>query len=797
MKRIVQAFTCVLLLTGGVSIGFAADKDAGFFGGLGDAFSEMGRNFADVVQGRSSGDVEPVGKNATAGRAMAQGSQTVYEIQYRLGALGYDPGAADGLMGSRTRAAISAFQHASGLPADGQPSARVLGALRSASSNLTLPERTAAAARPAGSDTSSISSTIGGVVGSLANVLSSSKANGPMARAGVPVHGRPNDNMAMALGALASGAPDPAARHPAQNQAAAISGLVRGGGVPASLANGVATIQSGSPDRPAATPKGQTYLDAMVAEQEAQAYRLAHNVDPKTREMARRSGIDLDGAVARQLAEYEQYKKDAAEIEHRSSVAAQPRPAPNTREAATQHPQALPSVLAGRWEGKVSYEPHRISSALPRKHGQQTRVRLDVDPARGLLVVTYPDLNCDGVMRANMSVLSKAGVNRHEIIDYPLEEHLARRSQNCIDGGKVYLSHWAAYQGTGSPRKGQLMFKWVSPHTNEPAMFGRLLPASDVADGALIVETERKSNERLVEIISSNANGCRFLEIIDSSQSNGLMPQNAAPSGWNAGKRAIAKQLLASYSYETRRINSVADYADIALLAWASYEDDDALKQAAGRGWQCVKVYREPPRGEYVSDTVAVLFRSPKSRYVLAFRGTKDRGDWVTNAGTFSCVDSGNLEIESARRIARMVVSKYGYVEFAGHSLGGRMAQAARYEIGSKAIVFNSAPPGCNDIKKSDKSTSPLAPVVAFRSPEDVLSGYFSPNDTIVANIRDSHSGRQQGFIGRSADIAANVRYKHSMEVLARAMQDVRMARDEGWISTFMSEQINQSSPSR
>ena len=516
MKRIVQAFTCVLLLTTGASTACAAEaeQDAGFFGGLGDAFSEMGRNFADVVQGRSSDDVNaPAGQRPAADRAAPRGRQTVYEIQYRLNALGYTPGAADGLMGQRTRAAIRAFQQASGLPVDGRPSARVLASLRSASRNLSLPERTAALARPASGGTSSIGSALGGVVGSLANVLSASNDNDSTPRAPASVLARQhhddaavratqNDGMATALGALASTASKGSAPHATPNQAATMSGLVRGGGVPASLANGVATMQGRSPDRPTAAPKGQSYLDAMVAEQEAQAYRLAHNVDPKTREMARRSGVDLDGAVARQLAEYEQYKKDAAEIERRSDVVAQPRPAPNVADEATQYPQALPSVLAGRWDGKVSYEPHRISSALPRRHGQQTRVRLDVDPARGLLVVSYPDLNCDGVMRANMSVLSKAGVNRHEIIDYPLEEHLARRSQNCIDGGKVYLSHWAAYQGTGSPRKGQVMFKWVNPHTNEPAMFGRLLPVSDVVDSRHAEGVARQADQNHVATVS-------------------------------------------------------------------------------------------------------------------------------------------------------------------------------------------------------------------------------------------------------------------------------------------------------
>lgn len=53
------------------------------------------------------------------------------EVQERLLARGYDIGSADGAIGPRTRAAISAFQASAGLPADGRAGQRVLGALRS------------------------------------------------------------------------------------------------------------------------------------------------------------------------------------------------------------------------------------------------------------------------------------------------------------------------------------------------------------------------------------------------------------------------------------------------------------------------------------------------------------------------------------------------------------------------------------------------------------------------------------------------------------------------------------------
>lgn len=52
------------------------------------------------------------------------------EVQERLAGLGHDVGEADGIIGSRTRAAIQAFQASAGLPVDGRAGMKVLNALR-------------------------------------------------------------------------------------------------------------------------------------------------------------------------------------------------------------------------------------------------------------------------------------------------------------------------------------------------------------------------------------------------------------------------------------------------------------------------------------------------------------------------------------------------------------------------------------------------------------------------------------------------------------------------------------------
>ena len=52
------------------------------------------------------------------------------ELQQRLNALGYNTGNPDGIIGFNTRAAVRALQQHLGWPADGQPTVRLLDALR-------------------------------------------------------------------------------------------------------------------------------------------------------------------------------------------------------------------------------------------------------------------------------------------------------------------------------------------------------------------------------------------------------------------------------------------------------------------------------------------------------------------------------------------------------------------------------------------------------------------------------------------------------------------------------------------
>jgi hypothetical protein len=96
--------------------------------------------------------------------------------------------------------------------------------------------------------------------------------------------------------------------------------------------------------------------------------------------------------------------------------------------------------------------------------------------------------------------------------------------------------------------------------------------------------------------------------------------------------------------------------------------------------------------------------------------------------------------------------------------------------------TFNTAPLGVNDRRKASKHGEPKAPLTSFRSPEDLLSALFSPDDIEVSNIQ------QVEVEGGALAEVLSAGYKHSMAMIARPMQEVRLARDEGWIAAYLAE---------
>lgn len=112
----------------------------------------FGFSLSPVVSGLALAQSDPWQYPSGAGMQLAQAaSSTVLEIQRELNQRGYRAGPADGLMGSRTREAIQAYQREQDLLVDGQASVALLSHLRStASSRTPVAPPPVSAAQPVG-----------------------------------------------------------------------------------------------------------------------------------------------------------------------------------------------------------------------------------------------------------------------------------------------------------------------------------------------------------------------------------------------------------------------------------------------------------------------------------------------------------------------------------------------------------------------------------------------------------------------------------------------------------------------
>lgn len=523
MKGINPLQSCVLSLALVLPASLLAADDGGFLDGLGSAFSDMGRNFKDVVTGRSEGPMVEPSKGDTGANGWSARQRLVFETQYRLNALGYPSGTADGLMGQKTAAAIRRYQQDTGLPVDGRATPRLLASLQLASRTLKIPGQPAAAVASDAASSSSIGEAFGNVLGEVTRAFSAGDAQNAGTASNLAglagqldasrtgrMPGQSNDGIALALGALAataagngtSGSPDlargsvpaPGGSMPGlPSSQQMIAGMARntlaptpgpgvtrydGAAQATSREETIARLRTAARSQVTGTTIPEncgTYLDCMVAQQDRMVYEKAADIDPHDRMMAERAGVDVERLVAKQLAHYEQNKRDAAEIERRfgggtmggvptmspphavNNVPVQP-----GERSASPHLKTA-ELLAGGWEGRITVMPQRIGID-PTRSQHESFLQLDIDPASGLMTTTYPLMGCSGVLIATAE-------------DGKYRETLVTPGGQCLDGGRVGMLYAAPRRPVSArdpQQPDQIFWYWRHPVTGDNAMGGQL-----------------------------------------------------------------------------------------------------------------------------------------------------------------------------------------------------------------------------------------------------------------------------------------------------------------------------------
>lgn len=229
-------------------------------------------------------------------------------------------------------------------------------------------------------------------------------------------------------------------------------------------------------------------------------------------------------------------------------------------------------------------------------------------------------------------------------------------------------------------------------------------------------------------------------------------------------------------------------------LAKAAYDDADPPK--AG-GWTEVQDFDDP-----LSGFSATLYRNAEGKYVLAFEGTNPHFDspahiasgvidWLNNAKGVAGLTTQDVE---AIAFAKMIKAQLGPdgddLEFAGHSLGGRLAALAAIATGNDAVTFNSDAP------------SRFAKAAAF-----ALGGGHPGQVEAISSVGDLLNGLRDGLplfqetaYGTRTDLGdpgyADPFKEHGVESIDRALktaqeQDLLQAR----IDQIKAEKTGESTP--
>lgn len=127
LERRILSTLAVIILSALPKVVFAQISVEGLIRDIGKQIIEGGNTSGTTT--RPQADNSPTTAQGSSGNA---DRQTIRTLQSRLAELGYDPGPADGLMGSRTRNAILAFEADSNLQQLGQPTPQLVGAVGSA-----------------------------------------------------------------------------------------------------------------------------------------------------------------------------------------------------------------------------------------------------------------------------------------------------------------------------------------------------------------------------------------------------------------------------------------------------------------------------------------------------------------------------------------------------------------------------------------------------------------------------------------------------------------------------------------
>jgi Lipase (class 3) len=130
---------------------------------------------------------------------------------------------------------------------------------------------------------------------------------------------------------------------------------------------------------------------------------------------------------------------------------------------------------------------------------------------------------------------------------------------------------------------------------------------------------------------------------------------------------------------------STQDYATLSLYVY-DVREDDINRPILPAGWTELELNTDNVVGFSYG-----IFQGPGNEIVLAYTGTNEGVDWLSNIG--SGLGIGSPQVSAAALVYARAKEQYGAnITLSGHSLGGGLASIISVWFNRPAVVFDHAP---------------------------------------------------------------------------------------------------------
>ena len=250
---------------------------------------------------------------------------------------------------------------------------------------------------------------------------------------------------------------------------------------------------------------------------------------------------------------------------------------------------------------------------------------------------------------------------------------------------------------------------------------------------------------------------------------------------------------------ETLTLYQLALAVNYAQLSAAVY-DAGTSKEMNVEGWKRIKGMGQIGESGFKA---TVYISEARKEIVIAFAGTQDAKDWVTDIAALMATPAQYKEAKDfTSKTVKKIAEKYGNdykITVTGHSLGGGLAQSVAANYGLDAYTFNAAAPSKSVVNSLDQvKVKKIINIVGSQDPVNKVTltlGGTNLGKTfdIETNVKSSAFDKVPDWpFGAWSNFKDDLSEMHSIKTLVNALEEGSNHYEENYRSAANVASISQ-----